>query len=70
MPATDELPWLTLRHDDVEKLDRLAAIVDEVTASPDGLACALRSTPAYLNAIAADRARVPGSNTVGGPRPI
>jgi hypothetical protein len=67
MPATDELPWLTLRHDDVEKLDRLAAIVDEVTVSPDGLARALRNTPAYLNAIAADGARARGSSSVGSP---
>jgi hypothetical protein len=70
MPATDELPWLTVRRDDVERLDRLAAIVDEVTASPDGLARALRNTPSYLNAIAADDARVPGSNSARSPRPI
>jgi hypothetical protein len=57
MPATDELPWLTVRRDDVERLHRLAAIVDEVTASPDGLARALRNTPSYLNAIATDDAR-------------
>jgi hypothetical protein len=70
MPATHELQWLTVRHDDVERLDRLAAIVDEVTASPDGLARALRNTPAYLNAIAADDARVSSSSSVGGPQPI
>jgi hypothetical protein len=67
--VTDKLPWLTVRDDDVGRLDRLASLVDEVTASPDGLARVLRNTPTYLKAFAADDARAPDSNSVGRPRP-
>jgi hypothetical protein len=69
MPAPDELPWLTVRHDDVERLDRLAAIVDEVTPSADGLAHALRNTPTYLKALAADDVSIFNASSGSRPRP-
>lgn len=69
MPVPDELPWLTARHDDVERLDRLAAIVDDVTTSADGLARALRNTPTYLKALAADDLRVLDASSGSRPRP-
>jgi hypothetical protein len=56
MPATEELSWLTVRPDDIAKLERLATIVDDVSAHPHGLAVALRRTPSYRAASQVGRA--------------
>ncbi len=48
----EEMPWLTVRRDEMERLDRLAGMVDELSDDSLGLATALRKTPAYLRAIA------------------
>jgi hypothetical protein len=51
MSPTRELPWLTVRHDEVVRMERLADVVDQLTADPNGLAAALRNTPTYLKAL-------------------
>jgi hypothetical protein len=53
MTERDELPWLTIRRDEIERLERVAALVDEVSADPCGLAMALRRTPTYQRSIVA-----------------
>lgn len=51
MTGREEVPWLTVRHDEIERLDRLAAIVDDLSDDPGGLAAALRRTPTYVRAL-------------------
>lgn len=63
--AREEMPWLTIRRDDVERLDRLASIVDKLSDDPLGLAAALRKTPTYVNAIANVDASATGPRTSG-----
>ncbi len=46
-----EVPWLTVRHDEIERLEQLAALVDRVSDDPRGLAAALRNTPTYQRTI-------------------
>lgn len=51
MSGRDEVPWLTVRTDEIERLERLASVVDKVSDDPLGLASALRKTPTYLRTI-------------------
>lgn len=51
MSGRDEVPWLTVRADEIERLERLASVVDKVSDDPLGLASALRKTPTYLRTI-------------------
>lgn len=51
MSGRDEVPWLTVRTDEIERLERLASVVDKVSDDPLGLATALRKTPTYLRTI-------------------
>jgi hypothetical protein len=53
MTERDEVPWLTIRRDEIERLEQLAAIVDVVSDDPLGLAVALRNTPTYRKTISA-----------------
>ena len=53
MTGRDEVPWLTVRRDDLERLDRLAVVVDSISDDPYGLAAALRKTPTFLKSIRA-----------------
>ena len=53
MTGRDEVPWLTVRRDDLERLDRLAVVVDRISDDPYGLAAALRKTPTFLKSIPA-----------------
>jgi hypothetical protein len=64
MTERDEVPWLTVRRDEMARLERLAAILDEVSGDPFGLAAALRNTPTYQRTVAefglpVDRRRAP-----------
>jgi hypothetical protein len=47
----DEVPWLTVRRDEMDRLERLASVVDKVSDDPFGLAAALRKTPTYQRTI-------------------
>lgn len=51
MSGRDEVPWLTVRIDEIERLERLASVVDKVSDDPFGLAAALRKTPTYMRTI-------------------
>lgn len=51
MNGRDEVPWLTVRADEIERLDRLASVVDRVSDDPFGLAAALRNTRTYQRTI-------------------
>ena len=51
MSGRDEVPWLTVRADEIERLERLASVVDKVSDDPFGLATALRKTPTYQRTI-------------------
>jgi hypothetical protein len=51
MHGRDEIPWLTVRSDEIERLERLASLVDEVSDDPSGLATVLRKTPTYVRSI-------------------
>ena len=51
MSGRDEVPWLTVRADEIERLERLASVVDKVSDDPFGLAAALRKTPTYQRSI-------------------
>jgi hypothetical protein len=52
MSAQEDVPWLTLRPDDLDRLERLASVVDKVSDDPFGLAFALRKTRAYEKTVA------------------
>ena len=51
MSGRDEVPWLTARADEIERLERLASVVDKVSDDPFGLAAALRKTRTYQRTI-------------------
>lgn len=46
-----DVPWLTVRRDEIERLEKLASVVDRVSDDPYGLAAALRKTPTYQRTI-------------------
>ena len=51
MHGREEVPWLTVRRDEIERLERLASLVDQLSDEPLGLAIALRNTPTYQRSI-------------------
>jgi hypothetical protein len=53
MTERDDVPWMTVRRDEMDRLEQLAAIVDVMSDDPRGLAAALRNTPTYRKTISA-----------------